>query len=356
MSKKNYQDIVVNSLPERELEIVGSITSERMSELRERAIKKFKDSVEIPGFRKGMAPDNLVVSKVGEMTLLEEGAEIALNEEYPNILAENKIDAIGRPEISITKLAPGNPLEFKIKTSLLPEVKLTDYKKIAEGENKKEKATPEATEKEVDDVIENMRKNIAHQKLHANQNLDEHSHDHAEIKDEDLPKVDDDFAKMLGDFKNVSELREKIRENIVFEKELKEKDKLRTRILEEIIEKSKIELPKILIEGEQEKMLAGLEDDLARNGLQFDEYLKHIKKTKEDLKVDWRETAVKRAKSQVVLNNIAKDEGISPKEEEIKKEVDGIISHHKDADRFRVRIYVETFLTNELVFQFLEKQ
>ena len=41
---------------------------------------------------------------------------------------------------------------------------------------------------------------------------------------------------------------------------------------------------------------------------------------------------------------------------EIKKEMENIIAHHAGADRFRVRMYVETFLTNELVFQFLEEQ
>ena len=72
------------------------------------------------------------------------------------------------------------------------------------------------------------------------------------------------------------------------------------------------------------------------------------------MKIEWKDTAVKRAKSQVILNTIAKEQNIAPKEEEIKKEMDNILASYKDADRFRVRMYVETFLTNELVFQFLE--
>ncbi|MBA3733339.1 hypothetical protein H0W91_03115 [Patescibacteria group bacterium] len=355
-TSKNYTDIKITNLPERELEIIGTITAEKMSLMREKAIAKFKDSVELPGFRKGNAPDHMVAQKVGEMRLMEEAAEIALGEEYPNILNEHNIDAIGRPEINIIKIGTGSALEFKVKTALMPDIKLADYKKIAKKESAKEAKTPQVTEKEIEDVIKNLQKNIAHQKMHADLGIDEHSHDHAEIKDEDLPAVDENFVKMLGDFNDVEDFKAKIKENLNIEKGLKEKDKSRTDILEAIMAESTIDLPKIIVEGELEKMLAQFKDDIAKGGISYEEYLKHIKKTEDEVKAEWKDTAIKRAKSQVILNTIAKDESIAPKEEEIKKEMENILSHYKDADRFRVRMYVETFLTNELVFQFLENQ
>lgn len=357
MKTKNYSDIVLNALPDREMEIVGKITAERMSVLREKAIAKLKETVEVDGFRKGNVPDSIIVQKVGDMRILEEAAEIALSEEYPNILEEHDIDAIGRPEVTITKLAPGNPLEFKAKTALMPEVKLADYKKIAKVEHGKKLEVPEIVEKEVDAVVLTVRKNIAHQMMHSAEGRSaeeaEH-HNHGEIKDEDLPAVDENFLKMLGDFKDESDFRAKIKENLEKEKEVKEKDKKRTSILEAIMKDSTIELPKIIIEGELEKMSAQFKDDLAKSGVPYDEYLKHIKKTEEDMRKDWNETAVKRAKSQIILNTIAKEEKIAPEEAEIKKEMENILSHYKDAERFRVRMYVETFMTNDLVFQFLE--
>jgi trigger factor len=353
--KKAYKDIKLNSLPDRELEIIGSIPAEKMAEMRTKALGKLKADVEIPGFRKGNAPDAVIAQKIGEGRLLEEAAEIALSEEYPNILEEHKIDAIGRPEIQITKLGVGSDMEFKIKTSLYPDVKLSDYKKLAKKELAKEEKTPEVTDKEVEDVIKNLQKNIAHEKMHADMG-DDISHNHPEIKDEDLPVVDDNFVKLFGDFKDVASFKEKIKENITVEKKAKEKDKKRTAILEAIMESSTIDLPKIIVEGEMEKMLAQFKDDVAKSGISYEEYLKHIKKTEDDLKLEWKDTAIKRAKSQIILNTIAKDEGITPQEEDIKKEMDNILAHYKDAERFRVRMYVETFMTNELVFQFLEKQ
>jgi len=355
---KNYKNITLNSLPEREIEIIGSITAEKMSLMREKALEKFRKSIELPGFRKGNAPDALVAQKVGEMTLMEESAEMALSEEYPNILEEHKVDAIGRPEINITKIGVGSDLEFKIKTSLLPEVKLTDYKEVASKQHiayKKETLSPEATEEEVLDVIKNIRENLAHEKVHAEAGGGP-EHNHRKVEESDLPILDLNFVKMLGDFKDVEDFKSKIKENITVEKKLKEKDKRRTQILEVIMKESTIDLPKIIIDGESDKMLAQFKDDIAKGGVSYEDYLKHIKKTEEDLRLEWKDTAVKRAKSQVILNTIAKDENISPKEEDVKKEMEHILAHHKDADRFRVRMYVETFMTNELVFQFLENQ
>ncbi|MFZ2521976.1 MAG: trigger factor [Minisyncoccia bacterium] len=355
-SNKNYKNIVINSLPEREMEIVGAISAEKMSVCRDKAIQKIKKEIEIQGFRKGNAPDALVVQKVGEMAILEESAEMALTEEYPNILDEHKIDAIGRPEISITKIGLGSDLEFKIKTALMPDVKLSDYKKTAvDFFPGKTSGEIDVTEKEVDDVIENIRQNIAHEKVHKEASGGE-KHDHRKIEDSDLPEVNDDFIKTLGNFKDVSDFRSKIKENILSEKKIKLKDKNRVDILEKIMKDSKIDLPKIIVDGELEKMLAQFTDDIGKSGVSLEDYLKHIKKTVEDLRLEWKETAVKRAKSQVILNSIAREEKIEAKEEDIKREIEHILTIHKDVDRFRARMYVETFLTNELVFQFLEGQ
>ena len=251
---KNYKDIKLTPLPERELEIIGTITADKMAEMREKALKKFKESLELPGFRKGNAPDLLVAQKVGEMALMEEAAELALSEEYPNILDEHKIDAIGRPEINITKIGIGAPLEFKVKTSLLPEVKLADYRKVASSQQQVAREEIIVTKKEIGDVIQDIRQNLAHEKVHSeslNSSLEfrlsnksnkasattVNEHNHRKVEDSDLPEVNDEFAKMIGNFKDVEEMKEKIKENIAIEKKLKAKDKKRTQILEEIMEK-----------------------------------------------------------------------------------------------------------------------
>lgn len=364
---KTYDKIKVTKLPQREIEIEGEISKEHMAEMHKKALAKLKETVEMDGFRKGNVPDNLIVQKVGAMKILEDAAEMALNKAYPEILEEKKIDAVGRPEITITKIAPDNELIFKIKTALAPEIKLGDYKKIAQELNaeslpRQSASSPresarfviEVTDKEIEDVIKDVRRNVAHNRMHEEKGLEGNDHSHEEIKDEDLPEIDEQFLKEIGGFPSLEDLKSRIKENIIKEKESKAKDKKRTEILEKIITDSKIDLPKLIIDSELQKMLAQFKDDVARSNINYDEYLTHIKKSEDDLKNEWRPLAEKRAKSQIALNTIAREENITPKEEEIKKEMEVILAHDKNLDRFRVRMFVEGFLTNELVFQFLE--
>lgn len=354
MAKKDYSDIKVTRLPQQEVEITGEITAEKMDSMRKKAIDNLKKEVTLPGFRKGTAPENMIVSQVGEIKILEEAGELALGEIYPEILEEEKLDPIGKPQVQITKIGAGSPLGFKIKTALMPEVKLGDYKKIAK-KIYSEEVEVEVTDKDVEDVILNLRRNVAHARMHAEGGHDEHDHSHGEIKDEDLPEVNQDFLNEIGEFASVEDLTSRIKENLLKEKTFKAKDKKRTGTLEEIITASTIEIPQILIDGEIEKMKAQFQDDLAASGIKFEDYLAHIKKTEDDLKADWKDTAIKRAKSQIILNTIAREEGIQPEEEIVKAEMEKILSQHKTAERFRVRMYVETFLANDLVFKFLEE-
>lgn len=352
-SNKQYTNIEVNRLPQQEVEITGEITTEKMDSMRKKAIESLKKEVTLPGFRKGTAPEHMIVQQIGEVRILEEAGELALGEVYPDILEDEKLDPLGKPDVTITKIGVGSPLGFKIKTALMPEVKISDYKKIAQKIYSKE-ITVDVTQKEIEDVILNLRKNVAHAKLHEDGGHDEHDHSHGEIKDEDLPEVNEDFLAQIGEFASVEDLTEKIRENLLKEKTFKAKDKKRTETLEEIITTSTIEIPQILIDGELDRMKAQFEDDLDHSHIKLADYLAHVKKTEDDLKADWKDTAIKRAKSQIILNTIAREENITPEEADIKAEMEKILAHHKEAERFRVRMYVETFLTNDLVFKFLE--
>src|SRR3989344_5222002 len=121
----------IKKLPDSEVEISGEIPAEKFNASWGKAVKEISSRTEIPGFRKGMTPEKILMEKIGEGESLEEAAQLTLQEAWPKILEEEKIEALGRPEIVITKLARGNPLGFKIKTAALPEVKLSDFKKIA---------------------------------------------------------------------------------------------------------------------------------------------------------------------------------------------------------------------------------
>ncbi|HVS80087.1 MAG TPA: trigger factor [Candidatus Paceibacterota bacterium] len=354
-NQKNHSNIKVTELPNSEVEIEGEVTAEKLEKARGKAVTRLSQTLKIPGFRPGHTPEKVIIQHIGEYPILEDAAEIALTEEYPLILAEHGIDALGRPDIAITKLAAGNPLGFKIKTAVNPRFALPDYKKIAKEKNVAH-AAPDVSEKEIDEAIERIRHNKAHLDLHKKLGTDLKNHEHEEIKAEDLPPLDDEFAKSIGDYATLADLRAKMKESLVKEKEYEAREKTRIDIVESIIAATEIPLPEVLVDSELQKMLGQLKEDVSRTGLSYEEYLKQINKSEDDLKKEWRETAEKKAKFQLILNKIADTEHIEPDMEVLEHESKQLMDMYKDADPMRIRVYVATLLINEAVLKFLEEQ
>ncbi len=342
-----YSKVKRTELGNSEIEFEIHIPTEKLDAFRTKALNKLRKDANVPGFRPGKVPDNILIEKIGEAGLLQEAAELAIQEAYPAVIIEHELQTIGRPEITVTKLAPGNPLEFKAKTAIVPEVTLPDYKKIA----KNEMAVKEDVvidEKELEDVLKDIRR----VRTRAQKELAPD----AEVKDEDLLPLTNEFVAGLGNFKTVDDFKKQVRENMIKEKEIRNREKKRVVLSEELIKETKMDIPALLIESELQKMSAQFQDDVMRMGVEYDEYLKKIDKTEEQLREEWRETAQKRAALQLIVNKISLEENLLPDKDEVQKQVDHLKEHYKDADPHNIQIYVETMMTNDLVFEFLESQ
>jgi trigger factor len=349
---KKYKILKSKDLADSEVEIECEIEAETVNTHRSKALAKIQKEVNLPGFRPGHVPETILVKQVGDLFIYNEMAEMAINESFADILAEAKANFITMPHIQITKIADKSPIQFKIVGPVMPEVKLADYKKIAKKVNGEKEESTEATEKELEETIEEIRKNAA---------LREHKHTEKEGEKCDhenlpLPEVTDEWVKKLGKFETVEDFKNKIREGLKKEKEFKAKDKKRMTIIEKVLEDTKAVMPKVMIESELRKMQAQFEDDIARAGLKMDDYLKHIKKSKEDLAKEWTPDAEKRAKVQLIITKIAMEEKIEADPEMVKREVENLLKTYKDATEDRTKAYVEMMLTNEKVFEWLENQ
>jgi FKBP-type peptidyl-prolyl cis-trans isomerase (trigger factor) len=344
----------IKKLPKNEVEIEGELEAELFEAYFQKALKTIGDTVKLDGFRQGKIPENVLLSNIPEIKILEEMAQMALNEHYPKILEREMLDLIGRPEISITKLARNNPLGFKIKSATMPEIKLADYKKIANkvlSEITETEKNIIVTDEDVESTIMDIRKSRAPRK-----HIQEGATKEEIEASEELPEFNDDFVQALGPFENVADFREKLKINIKLEKENQQKEKTRLKIVENIVDATDIELPEILIDIELDKILYRMESDITQMGLKFEDYLKHLNKTVEDLRKEFRTDAEKKAKLALVLSEISKTEKITASEEEIAKEVAHLLEHYQDADPERAKLHAENVLTNEKVFAFLESQ
>ncbi|MEK7065967.1 MAG: hypothetical protein AAB965_00140, partial [Patescibacteria group bacterium] len=176
----------------------------------------------------------------------------------------------------------------------------------------------------------------------------------AEPKKEELPEFNDEFVKTMGNFENVADFRAKLEKNLQTEKEAAKVEKIRSQIIEETNKGSNMEVPDILVAGEQNKMIAEYKNEVTQNGLDWAEYLKNIKKTEDDIKKETVELAQKRVRYNLILKNIAKLENIKVPEEEVTKEAERLVKAYEGADLDSAKMYVEDILTNAKVFDFLE--
>ena len=340
-------------------EIVVTIDEAAFKKHHEGGMKKIREVAEVDGFRKGHVPDNIIMSKYGEMAVYEEMADMAIQSTFADAIKEAKIDAIGRPDIMVTKLAIGNDFEYRIKVAIMPTLELPDYIKVAKSVKIEDAVV---TEKDIDEVMLELRRMRAHKELHSDgsehDNADEdHNKAHSQvdkIEEGDLPELTDEYVTSLGDFKTVSELRAKVTENLQLEKDQKTKEKRRNALLEKIAESSMGVLPEVLIESESDRMLAQMKGDVAQMGGKFEDYLTYIKKTESDLRTEWKPDAEKRAKIQIILNQIAKEKNIEPDDNVLKLETKRLMDTYSDAEEIRAREYMHQMLLNEEVLKVLE--
>lgn len=149
---------ILKKLPKSQIEFEIEISAEEFNRFINQAIFDLGKDLEIKGFRKGKAPKEIIEKEIGQGKILIEAADLAAKENYKKAILENKIEPIAPPEIKIKKLSRGDSFIFLAKTSVLPEIKLPDYKKIA-AQVKKKEITVE--EKEIDDACRRLQKSRA---------------------------------------------------------------------------------------------------------------------------------------------------------------------------------------------------
>jgi len=180
------------------------------------------------------------------------------------------------------------------------------------------------------------------------------------VSERRLMEISDEWAKSIGNFNNLEELKNSIKEGILWEKEMKERDRLRILMTERLLQETEIDLTEVLIENEVNHRLEEVRHLAQDSGMSFEEYLKKIKKDEEILRRDLKEEAAKTLKIALILREIGKLEKCEPKPEEIEKTMNEFLKSYsgKEAeeriDRKNLFEYTKERLTNEKVFQFLE--
>jgi trigger factor len=363
----------------------------------QRVVKK----ANIPGFRKGKAPRDIVENYVGKEALLEEALEDIISDTYVKAVQDQSIEPFAQPKIEVTQM---EPVTYKAIVPLAPEVTPGDYKSI-----KVAPITTEYKDEHVDKVIEQLRhqnavwepveravaigdmvtmdvKSEAAGKAVINRdgwqyqleaesifplpgfaaqlvglnrgeekefvlqmpadytNKELAGKDAAfrikltEVKQEKLPEVNEEFAKVVSPG---CESLTVLRENIA--KELKERAEERDRldyeekVIQAVVDISKIEYPPVIVERETERLLSQQLQYMQMSGMKIEDYMKAMKKTPDDLRAELTPRAEKRVKQSLVLEKIAKTENIEVTDAEVDTEIETMVKSSHEHEQAEMR-------------------
>src|ERR1700743_2949109 len=130
----------LKELPESRVEVQAEVEPKDVERAANRTARAMARELRLPGFRKGKAPPNLVIQRMGFAAVLSEAIRDALPEWYEAALPAPGVPPIGAPDIDIvsTPEEQGEPLTFKFTVGVRPVAELGDYKELEVGKEEKE--------------------------------------------------------------------------------------------------------------------------------------------------------------------------------------------------------------------------
>ncbi len=351
-------------LPRARHELTIEISAPKMAGHFDDAFKRLAATVEIKGFRAGQAPKLLALQRIGQERYIQTALDIALPDAYAEAMQQLKLHPVAPPEVTVESYGEGAPLKFKAAVDVVPDVELGDYAKL---KVKKPDAKTDVSKKEVDEVLERLRKQQADVKpvMRAAKAGDQIEIDYVGtvggVKRDDLssqhfpfvlgsgvlpkaldeacvgkkqgdsfevdtkvdkdavrfavtvhavnevalPAVDAAFAKQFGR-DSAEDLTAAIETQLKDEKIHKARHELERAVIKAVLKEVKTELPQSLVDEELSRRIRQMHEQL---GVMYPKFLEQQKKTEDDIRKDLAPEAEESVKTGLVLGEIAKKEG-----------------------------------------------
>ena len=150
-----------------------------------------------------------------------------------------------------------------------------------------------------------------------------------EIKEKQLPELDDDFAQDVSDFDTLAEYKEDLKKTISVRKENEAKAKKEDEAIAKIVETSKMDIPEAMINTQVNRMVEDFAQRLQQQGLSIDQYFQYTGMTADKIVEEMKPEAVKRIQTRLVLEAVAKAEDIQVSDEEFDAELQKMADMYK---------------------------
>ncbi|MHB1419556.1 MAG: trigger factor [Bacillota bacterium] len=160
-----------------------------------------------------------------------------------------------------------------------------------------------------------------------------------EIKRKELSPIDDEFAKDVSEFESLEELRVDIENKLKQAAQEAAEQDVRNQVITKIVEQATIEIPAVMVERRIDSFVDNMRQRLAPQGLSLEKYMEFSQSSLEDLRKQFQAEAEKSVKTDLVLEEVAKAEGIEATEESIEEEINKMAENfHQDPKSLRTAL------------------
>ncbi|RKY37762.1 MAG: trigger factor [Candidatus Omnitrophota bacterium] len=362
------------SAVEKELEV--KLTSREISSIREKVYKTWQENSQIPGYRKGKAPLEIVLKRYKE-EIEKDLKENLATFFYKQAIKEANVEPVSYPVILSSSLTVDGGFVFKMKIEERPEVKLPKYKGL-----KVEKKAPEVKDEEVDKVLEDLKQERARWEdvirpskegdyiiLDMEIYVDDKSVEKKEkvgvlldtkvvlpqlvenlkglvpgsgkefeidipsgypdkklagkrcrykvkihnIREKREPDINDAFAQQLGEYKNLEELRQAIRQELQNYKHRRSEMEVEEKLVQELVTRSRLEVPSQLLEIQARRIAEDIVLRLLYRGIPRED----VERQMETIWEEARKEADKQLRLSFILDEVIRKENIDVSQQEL---------------------------------------
>ncbi|MDH5596676.1 MAG: trigger factor [Candidatus Peregrinibacteria bacterium] len=386
----------VKKLPKSQVEITITVPYADYMEAEKKAMAEINKELKVDGFRPGHIPEAVVREKVDQRTINGMTLEFVVPATYAEAVKENDVQVIAQPKIEVRKGVEkeGDELVYVATVSVMPEVKLGDYKKIKvkrkevkvsdkevdetiemlvnrfsewkdvereakdgdrveldfEGFDEEGKAIPNTASKNhpvvlgSKSLIPGFEEEVAGMKVGEEKEFDitfpkdYHAKDMqgrkvkfklklGRLEERTTNELDEAMVeKITGQKQPVEDFKKRVHDDLMAEMTQRNQADLDNQVVAEIIKITSAELPDSLIEDEIHLMKEERKQQVARQGLSWEQYLSHIKKTDEEFAKDHRKGAEERLMARLGVNQIIREEKIEASDEDVSKKIQEMVA------------------------------
>ena len=362
-----------------------TLPAEEVNKGFKKAVAKIAGQVNIPGFRKGKAPRNIIEMHYGKEAVKQEAFELVANQCYTEALEQEKLIPVSDPKVEDSVFEENKDMELTIKVTLKPEVKLGDYKELHV-----EKEVVEVTDEAVEEQVQGLRSRHA-KMVEAEEGAVIEKGDFAiidfagtvdyplevgsnsfipgfedqlvglkkgdstdvdvtfpeeyfvkelagkqaifkvnvqDVKRKELPELTDEYVAANSDCKTVEELRASYKERMQKAAENNAQIAYEKALIDLAVANAEFEVPEIMIEDRVTQMIDEMRMSLEARKLTLEQYMQYSGIDMKQLRERQHDAAVENVKTDLVLDAIAKAENIQVSMEDVDSELSAIASQH----------------------------